>query len=53
VGQTLAKVEMAVMFKELFARYDVERGWDGTERVMGEGLTCPMKGGLPIKVSRR
>lgn len=53
VGQTLAKVEMAVMFKELFARYEVERGWDGAERVMGEGLTCPMKGGLPIKVSRR
>lgn len=53
LGQNLAKMEMAVTFKEMLTRYTFEMGWDGKERVMGEGITNPMLGGLPVRVRRR
>jgi cytochrome P450 len=53
LGQNLAKMEMAVTFKEMLTRYTFEMGWEGEERVMGEGITNPMLGGLPVRVRRR
>jgi cytochrome P450 len=53
LGQTMAKMEMGIVLKEILKNYEFEMGWDGGERFMGEGITHPMQDGLPVWVRRR
>lgn len=54
LGKNLARAELAYAVAQIVRRYDVMRGWRGSEeRVYDQGLTGPMKGGLPVSVQSR
>ncbi|KAK4688066.1 hypothetical protein P7C73_g2032, partial [Tremellales sp. Uapishka_1] len=52
LGQPLARLEIAYAMREVLQRYEFEMGWEG-RRVVGDGLTGPVLGGLPVRVKRR
>lgn len=69
LGKQLARIELIFAMRELFRRYDFEPAWTGSMgeeareygggkqaalgRVIGDGLTGPIKNGLPVFVRRR
>jgi len=53
LGQQMARNQVLIAMRELLSRYEFSMGWDGSERFPLRGLTLPMEGGLPVRVSRR
>lgn len=54
LGKNLARAELAYTVVQIVNRYELRRGWSGAEeRVYDQGLTGPMKGGLPVYVRKR
>jgi len=66
LGKQLARIELIFAMRELFRRYDFEPAWiasvgrpaglleaEPESREVGDGLTGPIKDGLPVFVRRR
>jgi cytochrome P450 len=51
IGKRMAEVLALKILAELFWRWDLELV-DSKKRVVGESLTAPMQGGLPVRVHR-
>jgi cytochrome P450 len=54
LGKQLARIELIFILREVLRRYELRPDWDvAVDRVVGQGLTGPIEGGLPVRVRRR